>query len=68
MPLPLNDILYYVRTLNYYEKPDYDFVRMCLHKAFVQSEENWKMVFDWNLIDHMDYTLYNGEPKIVLKL
>ncbi len=26
------------------------------------------MIFDWNLIDSMDYTLYNGEPKIVLKI
>ena len=67
MPLVFNDMLYYVRTLNFYLKPDYDFIRGLLHKGLIEGEENWKMVFDWNLMNPMDYTLYNGEPKIVLR-
>jgi hypothetical protein len=25
------------------------------------------MVFDWNKVDPMDFAIYGGEPKIVLK-
>ena len=60
-------MLYYVKTLNYYEKPDYDYIRVLLHRAFNPQEDNLSMVFDWNKMDALDFAIYGGEPKIVLR-
>lgn len=67
MPLTFVDLLSYVRTINYYERPDYDYIRLLLHRGFSADEDNLSMVFDWNKIDPMDFAIYGGEPKIVLK-
>lgn len=66
LPLTFVDLLSYVRTLNYYEKPDYDYIRLLLHRGFSADEDNLSMVFDWNKIDPMDFSIYEGVPKIVL--
>ncbi len=60
------DLLSYVRTLNYYERPDYDYIRLLLHRGFSADEDNLSMIFDWNKIDAVDFLIYGEEPKIVL--
>ncbi len=66
MPLTFVDLLCYIRTLNYYEKPDYDYIRVLLHRAFSVEGDNLSMVFDWNKIEAFDFAIYGGDPKIVL--
>jgi hypothetical protein len=34
MPLLFVDLLCYIRTLNYYERPDYDYIRLLMHRGF----------------------------------
>ena len=63
MPLELCDILEYSKSLNYFEKPDYDFLRKCLYSAFENSINDPEfmpitVVFDWHTREEVDYHLY----------
>lgn len=60
MPLSFVDLLSYVRTLNFFEKPDYDYIRLLLHRAFNPEEDNMSIVFDWNKMDQLDFAIYGG--------
>lgn len=45
------DLLWYIRSVNFYEKPDYDFIRgklyaMVMHKTEVKA--NIEIKYDWN--------------------
>ena len=63
------DLLWYIRSVNYYEKPDYDFIRNKLY-AMILSKTGIKELeikYDWNEREEMDYTIYTGEPKMYLR-
>jgi hypothetical protein len=40
---------------------------LLLHKGFSPEEDNLSMVFDWNKIESLDFAIYGGEPKIILR-
>lgn len=60
MPLQFIDLLTYVRTLNFYERPDYNYIRTVIHGAFDWDDDEMSMVFDWNKMDSLDFAIYTG--------
>ena len=67
MPLELIDMMYYARSIEFYERPDYDFLRRLFYRCLEREEMNYNLVYDWNKIEEVDFKVYSGEPRIVLK-
>ena len=53
LPLYYVDILYYAKTLNFYEKPNYEMIRQKLWSALMETDyeelQSHTILYDWNL-------------------
>lgn len=67
MPFEIVDLMYYIRSIEFYEKPDYDFVRRMFFRVLEREQFDHCLLYDWNRLEEVDFKVYNGEPKIVLK-
>lgn len=67
MPLEVIDLMYYIKSIEFYEKPDYDFIRKILYRCLERESFDNNVIYDWNLIEEIDFKVYGGEPKIVMK-
>ena len=67
MPLELIDMLYYTKTIEFYEKPDYDFLRRLMYRCLEREEIDYNLIYDWNKLEEVDFKVYSGDPKIILK-
>lgn len=67
MPLEIIDLVYYVRSIEFYEKPDYDFIRKLFYKCLEREPFGNNIIYDWNNLEEIDFKVYSGEPKIVLR-
>lgn len=61
------DLMYYVNSIEFYERPDYDFVRKMFYRCLEREPFNNNIIYDWNNLEEIDFKVYSGEPKIVLK-
>jgi len=60
--------MYYVKSLEFYEKPDYDFMRKLLYRCLEREVMDFNIVYDWNKLEEVDFKVYSGEPRIILKI
>ncbi len=45
------DLFWYIRSINFYEKPDYDFIRSHLYSMILSKSEiktHIEIKYDWN--------------------
>jgi hypothetical protein len=67
MPLEIIDLMYYVRSIEFYEKPDYDFIRKLFYRCLEREAVDSNIVYDWNKLEEVDFKVYSGEPRIMLR-
>ena len=71
MSFELIDLMNYVKTLSFYEKPDYQYIRKKLWGALMETDyeelKNNVIIFDWNQREPLDYEIYRDCPKFKLK-
>ena len=65
MPLEVIDLTYYIKSIEFYEKPDYHFIRKMLYQCLERQNIEFDVVYDWNLLEDVDFKMYAGDPKIV---
>lgn len=70
LPLEYVDIMYYAKTLNFYEQPDYDLIRKKLWAALMETDyeelKNNIIMYDWHTRESLDFDIYRDKPKIVM--
>jgi hypothetical protein len=67
MPLEIIDLMYYVRSIEFYERPDYDFLRKLFYRCLEREAIDSNLIYDWNKLEEVDFKVYSGEPKIILR-
>ena len=48
MPLEIIDLMYYARSIEFYEKPDYDFIRKLFYRCLERESMEQSIIYDWN--------------------
>jgi hypothetical protein len=67
MPLEVIDLMYYIRSIEFYERPDYDFIRKMFYHCLERESFDHHIIYDWNALEEIDFKVYSGEPRIVMK-
>ena len=67
----LIDLMHYAKTLSFYEKPDYQYIRKKLWSALLETDyeelKNNVIIYDWNQREPLDYEIYRDSPKFKVK-
>lgn len=67
----LIDIMYYIQTLSFYEKPDYQFLKKKLFNALedhnCEDILNGTILYDWSQREAIDYDIYRDLPRLRLQ-
>ncbi len=48
LPIEMKDLYFYVRSLEFYEKPDYNYIRSNLRASLSKSTTRKDFLYDWN--------------------
>ena len=63
--------MHYAKTLSFYEKPDYQYIRKKLWSALLETDyeelKNNVIIYDWNQREPLDYEIYRDSPKFKVK-
>jgi len=53
------DLVYYIRTLEFYEKPDYNYIRKMLYACLEREQFDTTIMYDWNKLEEVDFKVYS---------
>lgn len=60
MPLEIIDILYYIKSIEFYERPDYEFIRKMFYRCLEREDLEQHIIYDWNKLEEIDFKVYAG--------
>lgn len=59
LPIEVIDLVYYVRSLEFYEKPDYNYIRKMLYGCLEREQFDGMIIYDWNKLEEIDFKVYS---------